>query len=174
MNKLIDILAQNSICVTPIYCGLQYHTWGSNDDPSVVAHWQLKFGGQVFDFYQGVGLLLDMPLSNEDKEKRDRVAEQYKALGLWEDKFPVIHNASGFRDPFRVGKKAALAPSIEDVFYTLVSDAESAEMPLQDFIDELGYEDTLQGFITYRECDRIRLRGRDHTAEQLVITKSGG
>jgi hypothetical protein len=153
MNELIDIFAQHGIWIKPYFSGLQYKTWHKGTDPAIVVHWRFLINGEVFDYYQGAGYLLPFPMKNSDREKRDYVVKQYKALGVETDRNPVIVKLGSYKNPYLDKPASALAPSIEDLMECLVNEAEAAQKPLREFLDEMGFDDQLEGLTVHRECE---------------------
>ena len=76
------------------------------------------------------------------------------------------HKKGAFRTTARKGTVAyanweranlqPVAPCAADVIYSLLSDAEAADMSFNDWCDNFGYSsDSISAFITYQQCSTI-------------------
>lgn len=107
--------------------------------------WEVSINGQIFEFWMGLG---------HRKPKNSHHVESLK------NQF----GKNCFNPSYSMRKPVAEAyvkyyvptpPTLDDVLYCLISDAEAMEMGFEDWCDNFGYStDSMKAMDTYRTCQK--------------------
>lgn len=113
----------------------------SDDWRETSHHWHITINGQQFDYFSGLA----------HRERKAKLwggqLEEYKRLSNSMTRL----TQHGLEKLLAVSK--AKAPTLDDVLYCLVSDADAAEMTFRDWCDNFGYDtDSRKAFDTYHAC----------------------
>lgn len=141
LSKILD--KEFDFIVTHLGLRLDENLW-SHDK------WNVTIEGQDFKYSTGIGHRIE-----KDSFKRD---EFKKVLG----KNPKKEKQNLLMYNKEVENYSKVKPlSIDDVLYSLISDAQYGEMLFSDFCDELGYnEDSLKDNEMYKSCQKTNKKVR--------------
>lgn len=131
----------------------------SNDWQETAHKWHITINGQEFDYYSGLAHR-EAILKHRKSEGGGYTYDELKHKNLTQ---------AGFEQMLKLSKP--VKPSLDDVLYCLVSDADAAEMTFSEWCSNFGYDtDSRKALATYELCqqsaDKLRKAGIDIAAQR--------